>query len=178
MTSRNLGVGLAVLAASMVSLAGTAFAHTTSSSEEDPPPNPVCVIHSLPSFIAQGERSTAATVADVIEVECNPALYGTNSKIKLIASQLFERCGGHLKWYLPNQPAEGLIPEGFRKSEGIGVSLRLDADGNGTAVVLAGPNCQASQVGEILITAHTEEEPFVSFATGFAVLPPVPTTPG
>src|SRR5438309_10843033 len=100
MNSRNLGVGLAVLAASMVSLAGTAFAHTTSSLEEEPAPtNSVCTIHSLPSFIAQGEKSTSATVGDVIQVECNPAIYGTNSKIKLIASQVFSRCGGHLKWY-------------------------------------------------------------------------------
>jgi len=171
MKSRNLLVGLVVAAGSMFVLAGTASAEQTSGT---------CVVHSLPSFIAQGEGTVSAMVGDVIEVECNPAIYGTNSKVKLTAAQLFSRCEGRLKWYLPNQPAgeeiPGIItPEGFRKSTGRGVSLTLDADGNGTAVVLAGPFCAA---GESLITVHQEQEPFESFTTPFTVLPPVTTPPG
>src|SRR5437870_2125043 len=83
------------------------------------PPAP-CVLHSLPSFVAQGENTTAATVADVVEVECNPALYGTGSKIKIIASQLLDRCEGHLTWYVPSP---------FREESGRGISVELDADG-------------------------------------------------
>ena len=49
-----------------------------------------CVVHSLPSFIAQGENvgdiKTAATVADIVEVECDPTIYGTGSKIKITAN--------------------------------------------------------------------------------------------
>jgi hypothetical protein len=53
--------------------------------------------------------------------------------------------------------------------------LTLDADGNATAAVLAGPGCQA---GESLITAHMEEEPFETFTNAYTVLPPVNTTQG
>jgi len=172
MKSRNLLVGLVVAAGSMFMLAGPASAEETSGT---------CVVHSLPSFIAQGEGTVSAMVGDVIEVECNPAIYGTKSKVKLTASQLFSRCEGRLKWYLPNQPGGEEEPggvttlEGFRKATGRGVSLTLDADGNGTAVLLAGPFCAA---GESLITVHQEQEPFESFTTPFTVLPPVTTPPG
>src|SRR5205809_727195 len=110
-----------------------------------------CVVHSLPSFVAQGEFTLTATVADVIEVECNPFVYGTGSKIKLIASQLFDRCKERLTWYVVNP---------FRVEEGRGVTVTLDADGNATVAVLAGPECFA---GESLITAHMEEKPFETF---------------
>jgi hypothetical protein len=53
--------------------------------------------------------------------------------------------------------------------------MQLDADGNGTAAVLAGPDCAA---GESLITAHMEQEPFETFTTSFTVLPPQATPPG
>jgi hypothetical protein len=135
-------------------------------------PPATCVIHSLPSFIAQGEIvsqgefSTAATVADVVEVECNPSIYGTGSKIRITANQLFSRCKGNLTWYVPNP---------FRTEQGNGVSVELDADGNATVALLAGPGCM---VGESLITAHMQEEPFESFTTAFSVLAPMPTTPG
>src|SRR5437763_15892768 len=48
-----------------------------------------CVVHSLSSFVAQGEFELQATAADIVEVECNPFVYGTGSKIKITASQLF-----------------------------------------------------------------------------------------
>jgi len=124
------------------------------------------VIHSLPAFVAQGEFSTTATVADVVEVECNPTLYGTGSKIKITASQLFSLCRGNLTWYVPNP---------YRTESGRGVSVELDADGNATVALRGGPLCSA---GESLITAHMEEEPFESFTASFTVLPPVPTVPG
>jgi hypothetical protein len=137
---------------------------------------PTCAVKSLPSFITQGEEAnvvaegrerTAAMVADIIEVECNPKVYGTKSQIKITASQLFNRCEDSVTWYVPNP---------FREEAGKpGVSVELDADGNATVAVLAGPNCSP---GEVLITAHMEQEPFESFTTSFSVLPPETTPEG
>src|SRR5437870_3754675 len=165
MKSRHLGVGLAVLALSMFSLAGTAFAHTTSSTEEAAPRG-TCVVHSLPSFVLQGEFENTATVADIVEVECDPTIYGTGSKIKITANQLYSLCKGHLTWYEPNP---------FRIETGRGISVELDPDGNAIVAVRGGPFCSA---GESLITAHMEEEPFESFTTPFTVQPPQTTPPG
>jgi hypothetical protein len=161
MKSRNYGVGLVILVVSMFSLAGTASARSSASSSST-----TCAVHSLNSFIAQGEFGTAATVADVVEVECNPAIYGTGSKIKLTANQLFSRCKGRLTWYIPNP---------FDSVNGKGVTVELDADGNATVALIGGEGCM---VGESLIVAHMEEEPFESFTTAFSVLPPVTTPPG
>src|SRR6266550_9371226 len=162
MKSRNLWVGLAVAAGSLFLLAGTASAHGAPAQQT----NSTCVVHSLPSFVAQGEFALTATAADIIEVECNPFVYGTGSKIKITASQLFSRCHEKLTWYVVNP---------FRTETGRGISVALDADGNATVAVLAGPECQA---GESLIAAHMEEEPFETFTTSFTVLPPVNTPPG
>jgi hypothetical protein len=164
MKSRNLGLGLVLLTGSLFSLVGTAAAQPTD-------PNGTCVVHSLPSFVAQGENAdevnTEAMVADVIQVACDPTVYGTGSKIKLTANQLYTRCQGRLTWYVPNP---------FTETSGArGITVRLDADGNATAVVRAGPECAA---GESLITAHMEEEPFESFTTSFSVLPPNITPAG
>jgi hypothetical protein len=164
MKSRNLGVGLVALASSLFLLVGTASARgtaalTTTTSD-------ACVVHSLPSFTAQGEFTTSATVADIIEVECDPTVYGTESKIKITASQLFSRCKGKLTWIVPNP---------YSRSEGRGVTVALDADGNATVAVLSGPGCEA---GESLVSAHMEQEPFETFTTSFSVLAPVTTKPG
>jgi hypothetical protein len=138
--------------------------------------NATCVVKSLPSFITQGEEGTApaegrertaALVADIIEVECNPNIYGTKSKVKITASQLFNRCQDNVTWYVPNP---------FKEEAGKpGVSVELDADGNATVALRAGPNCSP---GEVLVTAHMEQEPFESFTTSFSVLPPEPTPEG
>jgi hypothetical protein len=164
MKSRNLGLGLVALASSLFLLVGTASARGTAAVTTTT--SNTCVIHSLPSFTAQGEFATTATVADIIEVECDPTVYGTESKIKITASQLFSRCKGKLTWFVPNP---------YSRSEGRGVTVTLDADGNATVAVLTGPSCQA---GESLVSAHMEEEPFETFTTGFSVLPPVTTEPG
>jgi hypothetical protein len=105
-------------------------------------------------------------VADVVEVECDPTVYGTGSKMKIVASQLFSRCKGDVTWYIPNP---------FHVVQGRGVTVELDADGNATVALIAGPDCAA---GESLVTAHMEEEPFETFTTSFTVLPPANTTPG
>ena len=94
MDRRKLCVGLMVMASSMLLMAGTASAH--GSAKAQAAEGSTCAIHSLPSFVAQGEFSTQATAADVIEVECNPFLYGTGSKVTVIASQLYSRCNSDI----------------------------------------------------------------------------------
>jgi hypothetical protein len=126
-----------------------------------------CVVHSLPSFVAQGELATAATVADVVEVECDPLLYGTGSEITVSAAQLFSRCGGLITWYVASPFGEVANTRD--------VKLTLDADGNATVSLIAGPGCQA---GESLISAHMDNPPFESFTTSFSVLPPGETPEG
>jgi hypothetical protein len=162
MRSSNLRGGLAALAASTVTVVALAAAPGVALAA----PSSTCTVHSLPSFIAQGEFTTAAEVADVVEVECDPLVYGTGSKVKVTASQLFSRCKGDVTWYVPNP---------FSETKGRGVTLELDADGGATVALLAGPGCAA---GESLVTAHEEEEPFETATTSFTVLPPVDTPSG
>src|SRR5437660_4438760 len=129
-----------------------------------------CVVHSLPGFIAQGEFATTATVADVVEVECNPEIYGTKSRIRIGDEQLYLRCERSVTWYVPNSPNQG-----FRKETGSGVTLEMDPNGNATVALLAGPNCSA---GETLVSAHMEQQPFESFTTAFSVVSPRPSSQG
>ena len=165
MKSRNLSLAVVVLASSWFLLVGTASAHVTAPTPTSTT-KATCVVESLPSFVAQGEFGASATAADIIQVECNPEVYGTGSPIRITANQLFSRCNGKLTWIVPNP---------FSRSEGNGVTVKLDADGNATVAVIAGPECQ---VGESLVSAHMLLEPFETFTTPFTVLPPVTTPPG
>ena len=165
MKSRNLIAGVVVLTASL-------FAGVTSASASGTSSSGTCVIHSLPSFVAQGEFEHAATVADIVEVECDPTVYGTGSTVTITASQLFSRCNGKLVWFVPNSFATN---EFKREPNGLGVTVQLDADGNATVALLAGGGCAA---GESLVTAHMKEKPFETVTTSFTVLPPHDTTPG
>ncbi len=157
MKSRNIGAGIVILASSLFLLAGAASAQAATGT---------CKVHSLPKFIAQGEESASATVADVVEVECDPTIYGTGSKMRITANQLFTICKGDVTWYVPNP---------FRTETGRGVNVELDADGNATVALRAGPGCTP---GESLISAHMEEEPFETFTTSYSVEPPQPTEEG
>jgi hypothetical protein len=165
MKSRNLSLAVVVLASSFFLLAGTASAHGTAPTPTSTT-KATCVVESLSSFVAQGEFGASATAADIIQVECNPEVYGTGSPIRITANQLLSRCNGKLTWIVPNP---------FSKSTGNGVTVKLDADGNATVAVIAGPECQ---VGESLVSAHMLLEPFETFTTPFTVLPPVTTPPG
>src|ERR1043166_8122232 len=105
--NRNLRARLAVLAGSALLLLGASSALGAAPTAAQTT-GKTCVVHSLPSFIAQGENvgdiRTASTVADVVEVECDTTVYGTKSGVKLVASQLYTRCEKHLTWYVPNNP--------------------------------------------------------------------------
>ena len=164
MDRRKWCVGLMVLASSMLLMAGSASAH--GSAKAQAAEGSTCAVHSLPSFVAQGEFSNQATAADVIEVECNPFLYGTGSKVTVIASQLYSRCNGDINWYIPNP---------YSETYGRSVELTLDADGNATVALIAGPKCQA---GESLVSVHQNEGEYNSYTTSFTVLPPNDTPLG
>ncbi len=164
MDVRRLGVALVVMACSLLLMAGTASAH--GSGLPQALEGTTCAVHSLPSFVAQGEFNTQATAADVVEVECNPFEYGTGSKVTVTASQLYSRCNGDIAWYIPNP---------YDETWGRSVELTLDADGNATVALVAGPECQA---GESLISLHMDEGSYESFTTSFTVLPPNDTALG
>jgi hypothetical protein len=174
LVKRRLLAGLAVAALSLFMLSGSAFAHTThhkkakpKSGPGGPPSAETCVVHTMPSsFMDQGEFSTASSVADVIEVECEEVF--AEKYVHISANELYSRCDGKLYWTTPTRPFY------FTDSQP-GFSVELDNDGNATAVVLGGPSCAA---GESLVAAHLEAPPFTTVTTGFTVLPPRPTEPG
>ncbi len=164
MDVRRLGAGLVVAASSLLLMAGTASAHGSAASAQAAE-GTTCAVHSLPSFVAQGEFENQATVADVIEVECNPFVYGTGSKVTVTASQLYSRCDGNIEWIdVSGDPISDRS-----------IELALDADGNATVALIAGPECQA---GESLISLHMDEGEYNSYTTSFTVLPPNDTALG
>jgi len=182
MERRNLLAGLAALALSVFLLSGTAFAHATHHKKAKPHSESggggtpeTCVVHALPSsFMDQGEFGSASSVADIIEVECEPVY--AEKYVRISANELYSRCDKKLYWRTPYaNDVHTLTPVGNGFSTGPSFSVELDNDGNATAIVLGGPSCAA---GESLIAAHLESAPFTTVTTGFTVLPPRPTPPG
>jgi hypothetical protein len=174
MERRNLLAGFAILAVSLFMLSGTAFAHAThhkkaSSEPSGPVGTPeTCVVHALPaSFMDQGEFGSASSIADIVEVECEPVY--SEHHVKISANELFSRCDKKLYWRTPYATL------GKEFQSGPSFEVELDNAGNATAVVLGGPSCAA---GESLIAAHLTEAPFTTVTTGFTVLPPRPTKEG
>jgi len=178
MERRNLLAGLAVLALSLFVLSGTAFAHAAHHKKAKPrsagstTPAETCVVHSEPgAFMDQGEFGSASSVADIIEVECEPAY--AEKYVKITDNELYSRCDNSLYWRSPYGHDEEANKYGF--VTGRGINVELDNDGNATAIVLGGPSCAA---GETLVAAHLEAAPYTTFTTGFEVLPPRPTPTG
>jgi len=173
MDRRSAVTGLIAFVSSLLLIVPGAYAHRTATGHgargDAEAPAGQCTIKSLPSFVAQGEYGTTASVADVIEIGCNPEEYGEGSVVSVTDSQLASRCGEDVTWYVPGP----VTP--FRTALGRGVRLTLDSEGNATVALIAGPNCQP---GETLVTLHEIEEPFESFTTSFAVLPPNETPEG
>ena len=166
MERRNLSVGLMVFASSMLLFGGSALAHGTvkpAGAESSG-----CTVKSLPSFIAQGEFETSASVGDVIEVSCDPYVYSAGAEVTMTASQLYSRCHD-ITWFSPNDEGSPGVYGGRS------VSLHLDVDGNANVGLIAGPDCM---VGESLITVDENESPYETFTTSFQVLPSVNTTQG
>ena len=117
-----------------------------------------------PSFMDQGEFGNSSSVADIVEVECEP-VYAEHT-IRFSANELYSRCEHHLSWSLPYP---------YSPQSGSSFSVTLDNDGNATAVIWGGPGCAA---GESLISAHLEQAPYTTVTTPFTVLPPRPSPPG
>jgi len=178
MERRNLLAGLAVVALSLFVLSGTAFAHiahhkrakqrvvgSTSSPE-------TCIVNTMPgSFMDQGEFGAASSIADVIEVECEPVY--AEKYVRISANELYSACDKKLYWRTPYGDDDA--PEVWTEESSPSFSVRLDNDGNATAVVIGGPSCAAS---EPLISAHLESPPYTTVTTGFVVEAPRPTKPG
>jgi hypothetical protein len=167
MDRRNLLAGLVVLALGVFGLAGSASAHGTVSGAGTEGEGS-CTVKSLPSFVAQGEFESAATVGDIIEVSCDPYKYSAGAEVTLTAAQLWDRCH-YITWYDAND--EGY----YRTGEGRSFSVHLDVDGNANVGLIAGPRCM---VGESLITLDENESPYETFTTSFQVLPAVNTPAG
>jgi uncharacterized repeat protein (TIGR01451 family) len=123
-----------------------------------------CVVNSLPSFVDQGEFGNASSIADVVEVECDP-VYAEHT-IRFSSDELYSRCQHHLSWSLPYP---------YDPQSGSSFPVTLDNDGNATAVIWGGPGCAA---GESLISAHMEQAPYLTVTAPFVVKPPKPTAPG
>ena len=166
MDRRKLVAGLMVLAASMLMLAGTASAHGTVVPAGTTAGEGECKITTLPSFIAQGEFGTAASVADVIEVSCDPEKYSAGAEVTINAAQLYSRCH-EVTWYDANDQGYG-----YKTGSGSSFEVHLDVDGNANVALIAGPNCM---VGESLISVDENEAPFETFTESFKVLPAVNT---
>lgn len=168
MDRRKLGAGLMVFASSLLLLAGTASARGTAG-PQGAEGTGSCHIRSLPSFVAQGEFEQSATVADVIEVSCDPFTYSAGAPITITASQLYSRCKSEMSWYDPNDEGHFRTEENSRSFE-----VHLDVDGNANVALIAGPKCM---VGESLITVDENQSPFETFTTSYQILPAVNTPP-
>jgi len=169
MERRNLLAGVVILVLSVFMLAGTASAQKT---KVKPATGTAqgCVVHSLPSFMGQGEEGLVhagipSSVADVIEVECEDAgklQYG--GEIKISDLELYNRChknGGTVEWFT----SSGASGEG---SPNEGIEARLDDDGNAT-VALVATNCRP---GETTVVVDENDYPFETYMTTYTVLPP------
>lgn len=168
MDRRTLVAGVMALAASLLMLTGTASAHgavvpgaAVGSGE--------CHIQTLPSFVAQGEFSNNATVADIIEVSCDPATYSAGAEVTIVAAQLYSLCH-EVTWYDPNNQEYG-----FTTGSGRSFRVKLDVDGNANVGLIAGPNCH---VGETLISVDENEAPYETFTSAFKVAPATDTPQG
>jgi hypothetical protein len=172
MERRNLLAGLVVLAVSSFLLAGTAFAHpakTQTKGKKQITPVGPCVINSLPEFTDQSEGKFASSVADIIEVECEPGL--EEEKITISSQELFARCH-ELSWAVINQTTGEWEVITTKKEK---VVTELDDDDNATVVVWGGPSCAT---GSSLISGHLNSSPAETFTTNFSVLQPKGSTPG
>lgn len=167
MDRRILCVGFAVLASSFMLLTGAASARSVS-----PTVAPgTCEVHSLESFVNQGEFESEGTVGNVIEVSCDPYTYSQGATVTVTASQLYSRCGGNVTWYIPGEEG-GLDDDNYSQRS---IVLKLDGDGNANVGLIAGPHCMP---GGSLITVDENESPYETYITEFKVLPSKPTPQG
>lgn len=198
MEGRKLGVGLLALIGALLMMVGSASAHGTvkvkpaGSDPVESASGPAgCVVHSeTPKFVDQGEFSSSSSVADVIEVECNPE-YAGEEEVTISDYELYKQCGGRIAWGAPYEASElteGLTNNFLKKSgkklntgvkndisfESPDITVYTDNDGNAT-VALIGNGCTK---GTSLITADLVNDGYETVTTQFTVEGPKTTTPG
>ncbi len=126
--------------------ATTAWAHKAAATDKAPAeqaasasPTGNCVIHTLPSFMDEGFGSESSSVADIVEVECEPVF--AEQTVKISSQELYNRCDNHLSW-----SAIGNEADPYNPVEGASIGkVRLDDDGNATVAVWGGPSCAAGK---------------------------------
>ncbi len=124
----------------------------------------ICIVHSLPSFVEAGEKATASSLADIIEVECEPVYAG--KEVTISDNELYDQCKGELLW-------SNVLP--FEPVKGSSFKVKLDNDGNAVAVLWGGPECAP---GKSLIVADLEAAPNPTATTEFIAKPPAKTPTG
>jgi hypothetical protein len=159
---RTLLAALGALLLALLAASAPALAHGTHRKRARPAGAPAepCVVRALPdSFVAQGEMYGSASVADVVQVSCEPVY--ARAHLRVSANQLYNRCDERLSWYQPYPSAS--------VTTGASAGVQLDNDGNATVAIVGGPSCAA---GESLISAHMETAPYTTATTAFQVLAP------
>jgi hypothetical protein len=127
---------------------------------------PTCVVNASPTtLIESGLAPQASSVAFIITVGCAPTF--STQAVEIQTPQLSNACQGGLSWY----SATTTIASG----SGANFDVRLDDDGNATAVVLGGPSCAASRD---LIEAGLTVAPYTTATTRVQISPPRDTQPG
>ncbi len=169
MDRRKLVAGLMVLAACMLMITGSASAAHKAVTPGAAPSSGQCLIHTLPSFVAQGEFETNAEVADIIEVSCDPSRYSAGAEVTINVAQLYSRCHD-ISWYDPNDQGYG-----YKTGSGPSFEVHLDVDGNANVGLIAGPGCM---VGESLVAVDENEPPYETFTESFKVEPTKKTPQG
>jgi hypothetical protein len=163
MARRNLLLAVVVLVVCVVAWTGTASA--SMGTAKPAVETPVCLIHSLHSFVAQGEfPAEHSSVADLIEVECK-SVYAQNT-VAIAARELANRCP--LTWIHGHSPVAMTAGPNVK-------GLKLDDAGNVEVALVAGPSCAS---GEVLVSAHLEQAPYQTFTTSYSILGPTDTTSG
>ena len=110
-----------------------------------------CAIHSLPSFVQQGQGTgSSENVADIVEVQCESTYAGDT--VTISSAPLDSACGGSLSWSSP-------YPFAPKTASSITVKL---AGAAAATVALWGTACAD---GSYLITVHMEQAPFETFTT-------------
>ncbi len=125
-----------------------------------------CVVSASPyEFIEAGLSPQPSMVAFIITVECAPTF--SEQTVEIHTPQLSNACQGLLRWYNATTTAASGNGDTF--------DVRLDDDGNATAIVLGGPSCAASRD---LIEADLTVAPYTTATTQVRIAPPVSTQPG
>lgn len=128
------------------------------------PQKPVCKVSSNSSMVEMGEFKTESSIADIVQVECNP-IYSQNT-VTISSPQLFNFCQGRLSWSSP-------FP--YAPVEGSSITVTLDNDGNATVAVWGGPSCAPHKAR---IFASLNAPPFTTVWTYFNIQTPRNTKPG